>query len=73
RAVANEDLPPSERQYTGVYWLQRWLAAAQSVGITKSELFNQYYYDEFISVMDEYNDMHTLEKDKQEAVYADEF
>lgn len=66
-------MPEDERKYTGKYWLQRWLAAAQSVGITKSELFNQYYYDEFIAVMDEYNDMHTLDRDKEETVFADEF
>lgn len=65
-------MPPDNNEYTGAYWLQRWLAVAQSVGINKSELFNEYYYDEFIAVMDEYNDIHTLDKDKEEVAFADE-
>ena len=72
RAEANEGLPAAANKYNGIWWLQRWLAAAQSVGITKSELFEKYYYDEFIAVMDEYADMHTLDDNKQKAVYADE-
>lgn len=45
----------------------------QSVGISKSELIGSYYYDEFIAMMDEYNDMHRYEKDDEEEIYADEF
>lgn len=33
---------------------------------------NNYYYDEFIAMMDAYNDMHTLDRDKTEEVYADD-
>jgi hypothetical protein len=29
------------------------------MGISKSELFNQYYLDEFFAVLEEYNEMHT--------------
>ncbi len=43
--------------------------------MTKSELLNNYYYDEFIVMMDAYNDMHSLDKDTDggdREVYADE-
>ena len=43
--------------------------------MTKSELLNNYYYDEFIVMMDAYNDMHSLDRDKNggdREVYADE-
>ena len=55
------------------YRLQRWLAIAQSIQLPKSELLNNYYYDEFIAMMDEYNDMHTPESERVEEVYADDF
>ena len=37
-------------------------------------MFNNYYYDEFIAMMDAYNDMHRIDKDttQSEEVYADE-
>ena len=56
------------------YWLQRWLAVAQSIGISKQELFEQYCYDEFIAMMDAYNEMHSIDSDnaRDEEVYADE-
>ena len=50
-----------------------WLAIAQSIGLSKSELLNEYYYDEFIAMMDEYNDMNKLDKDKDEEIFADDF
>ena len=39
-----------------------------------SEIFNNYYYDEFLAMMDAYNDMHRIDKDntQSEEVYADE-
>lgn len=44
------------------------------MGIPKSVLLNDYYYDEFIAVMDEYNEMHRIEHpDEDKAVYADDF
>lgn len=34
---------------------------------------NSYYYDEFIAMIDAYNDMHRIDNDtKNEEVYADE-
>ena len=45
------------------YWLQRWIAVAESIGISKSSLLQEYYFDEFLAVLDEYNDMHSLDKE----------
>lgn len=42
------------------YWLQRWIAIAQSIGIDKNTLFCEYYFDEFLAMLDEYNDMHKI-------------
>lgn len=44
------------------YWLQRWIAIAESVGIGKKELLEDYYLDEFLAVMDAYSDMHKVER-----------
>jgi hypothetical protein len=41
--------------------------------LPKSELLNNYYYDEFIAMMDEYNDMHRMDKDKEETAFAEDF
>lgn len=54
------------------YWLQRFVAIAQSIGISKHELLYDYYYDEFLVVMEAYNDMHSLNTDKEKEVFADE-
>lgn len=37
-------------------------------------MMNQYYFDELLCMMDEYNDIHRYDKDKEEIieVYADE-
>ena len=37
-------------------------------------MFNSYYYDEFIAMMDAYNDMHRIDKDSEDGkeYYADE-
>ncbi len=60
---------PAERTE---YWFQRWLAIAQGIGLGKSEIMRQYYFDEFLCMLDQYNDIHSLEE-KMEEVYADEF
>ncbi len=38
-------------------------------------MLNEYHYDEFVAMMDEYNDMHRLDKDedKDEEVFAEDF
>ena len=71
---AEPDEASSSDTVKSEYWLQRWLAIAQSVGINKSEMFNSYYYDEFIAMMDAYNDMHRIDKDSEDGkeYYADE-
>lgn len=62
------------RTEAGEYWLQRWLAIARSVGIGKHELLEEYYYDEFIAMMDAYNDMHNIDgSGADEEVFADEY
>lgn len=33
---------------------------------------NEYYFDELLAMMDEYNDLHSLESDRVREVYADE-
>jgi hypothetical protein len=47
------------------------------MGISKKELLEDYYYDEFILLMEQYNAMHEVkpsEKDREvEEVYADQF
>ena len=43
------------------YWLQRWIAIAESMGIGKKSMFSDYYFDEFLTVLDEYNAMHSIE------------
>ena len=43
------------------YWLQRWIAIAESIGIGKKELLEDYYLDEFLAVMDAYAEMHKIE------------
>ena len=68
------DRPPAA--HTGganaEFWFQRWIAIAQSVGIPRTELMESYYFDEFLAVMDEYNDLHTP-GGKDEEVFADEW
>ncbi len=46
---------------------------SQYIGMGK-ELFEQYCYDEFIAMMDAYNEMHSIDSDnaRDEEVYADE-
>ena len=34
---------------------------------------NEIDYDEFIAMMDEYNDMHRIDKDKEETAFAEDF
>ena len=57
------------------YWIQKWIAIAESVGISKKSLLEDYYFDEFLLVLDAYNDMHNPEKDedKIEEVDADDW
>jgi hypothetical protein len=55
-------------------WLQRWIAIAQTMGIGKRELMEDYYYDEFMIMLDEYNDLHKAPdqgEDEIQEVYAD--
>lgn len=40
--------------------------------MTKSELINEYYFDEFLVMMDEYAAIHHIDTDRSEEVYADE-
>lgn len=55
-------------------WLQRWIAIAESIGISKSELLNDYYYDEFLVVLDEYNELHKIDTSgKIEEVRAEDW
>ena len=49
------------------YWLQKWIAAAESIGISKRALLEDYYFDEFLAVLDAYNEMHNPDR-KPEAV-----
>jgi len=53
--------------------VQKWIAVAQSIGISKDILMREYYLDEFMLVIDAYNEMHSIEEDKDEEVFADEF
>ena len=46
------------------HWLQRWIAIAIALGISKQSLLTGYYMDEFLLVLDSYNDMHKIDKDK---------
>ncbi|MFD3260837.1 hypothetical protein ACE3MQ_19775 [Paenibacillus lentus] len=43
------------------------------MGISKREFLEDYYYDEFIMVLEQYNEMHALPtEDADEEVFADE-
>lgn len=56
------------------YWLQKWIAVGESIGIGKKNLLNDYYFDEFLAVIDAYNDMHTINRENEkEEVYADDW
>ena len=52
-------------------WLQRWLAIAETIGISKSELLQDYYYDEFLVVLDEYNELHKFDQKKEDIEEVD--
>ena len=45
------------------YWLQKWIAVAESIGVSKKSLLEDYYFDEFLAVLDAYNDLHRIDKD----------
>jgi hypothetical protein len=55
------------------FWLQKWIAIAESIGISKCALLEDYYFDEFLSVLDAHNEMHSVKKDSEavEEVDAD--
>ena len=55
--------------------MQGLIACCLSIGISKRELFEDYYLDEIREVILEHNRLHTLvEKEKvAEAVYCDDF
>lgn len=47
------DKPDSEN------WVQQWLAVGLSIGLDKDEMLNRYHLDELITMIDEYNAMHS--------------
>jgi hypothetical protein len=47
------------------YWLQKWIAIAESIGIPKRALLDDYFFDEFLTVLDAYNEMHSVSKDDE--------
>lgn len=47
------------------YWLQRSIAIAQTIGVNKKQLLEDYYFDEFIAMLDEYNEIHRIDKTPQ--------
>jgi len=54
-------------------WLQKIIAAAQSIGIGKRALMEDYYLDEFMVILQEHNKMQMpSEKPQDEEVFADE-
>lgn len=49
----------------GEGWLQRLIASALSIGISKRELFEDYYLDEVGEVMAEWNALHNRSRDEE--------
>lgn len=65
-----EAIDPDENRY----WLQRWIAVAETIGISKKQLLQDYYYDEFLVVLDEYNELHKIDSsEKIEQVSAEDW
>ena len=70
RLDETEAIDPDENRY----WLQRWIAVAETIGISKKQLLQDYYYDEFLVVLDEYNELHKIDSsEKIEQVSAEDW
>ena len=46
------------------YWFQKWIAIAETIGIPKRALLNDCYFDEFLAVLEAYNELHSVGKKK---------
>lgn len=57
------------------FWLQGLIACCLTIGISKRELFEDYYIDEITEIIREHNLLHSPREETGEtkAVYADEF
>jgi DNA-binding SARP family transcriptional activator len=45
------------------YWLQRWIAIGEKHRHMQTQLLEDYYMNEFLAVLDAYNEMHKVEKE----------
>ena len=54
------------------YWLQRWIAIAESIGIGKKELLEDYYLDEEAPETEEEGDLDEEDPETEEDEYLDE-
>ena len=63
---------PAEKSGRTEFWFQRWLAIGKSIGLSKSEMLNDYYFDELLAMFDEYGDINDPTRERVEEVYADE-
>lgn len=71
-----EEGQADDRQVPGApdTWLQKWIAIAASIGISRRELLEEYYFDEFILTLDAYNELHAIQtEDAVEEVSAEEW
>lgn len=55
------------------YWLQKWIAIAETIGIGRNELLNSYYIDEFLTVLDAYNELHSYDSEEVHEVSTETF
>lgn len=62
----------AEKLKDSEYFLQDWLVVAREMGISKQELFEDYYMDEFIILTKRRKKIFDQKEDSSE-VYADEF
>lgn len=46
-------------------WLQKWIAIGETIGISKKDILEGYYLDEFLTVLDMYNEIQSLDKKKE--------
>lgn len=54
---------PKDKKLDLDYWLQRLIACCLSMGISKRDLFNDYYMDEIGEIIFEHNEMHRTKEE----------
>lgn len=60
----------SEKGSSGENWLQGLIASALMMGISKRELLEDYYLDEILEIMKEWNRLHGAESSEPEPLDA---